>query len=335
MMDEGRIKGTIRYYGTPAEENIGGKMFMAREGCFDDLDICLNWHPWYITKSHVKNSQSILDYHIRFHGVTAHASSDPWDGRSALDGVEAFTHGINLLREHVKPTVRMHYNISHGGLAPNVVPEFAEVWFWARDNDMKELLKLDERIKKIIHGASEIAGVDYEIKFNGGMYNVLSLRKSAEALQTNLELLGPVEFTQEDIEFAYKLQAAAGVEVSGLKGSPLTLEEALEHPKPFASDVGDISWNVPLMTLYATSAPYGIPWHSWCVVVSSGMSIGHKGMIYAAKAMALTMLDLYQDPKILKGIQAEFREKKGDFQYRAMLPEGPPPIPDRPETMRD
>jgi aminobenzoyl-glutamate utilization protein B len=327
LMDRGLLKGTIRYYGTPAEENIGGKLYMTREGYFNDLDVCINWHPSTITKSYVKNSEAVLDYYFRFIGKTAHAAGDPWNGKSALDGVESFLHGINLLREHVKPSVRIHYTITHGGTAPNIVPDFAEVWLWARDNNMKELLKLGERIGKIAEGAAEIADVEYEIKFNSGMYNILSTIKGAEILQLNLESLGPIKYTDYETEFAYQLQKTAGIEESGINGIPLSLEEALNDTRTFTSDIGDVSWIVPTITLLTTTAPIDVPWHSWCVVASGGMSIGHKGMIYSAKAMTMTMIDLYLNSNLIKEIEAEYEKKIGSFQYKAMLPTGPPPIP--------
>jgi aminobenzoyl-glutamate utilization protein B len=335
LMDRGFIAGTIRYFGTPAEESGIGKSYMAREGYFDDLDVCVNWHPSTFIKSYVKNSESILDYHFRFKGKTSHAAGDPWNGKSALDGVEAFLHGINLLREHVKPSVRIHYIITNGGTAPNIVPDFAEVWLWARDNNMATLLTLGERIEKIAKGAAEIADVVYEIKFNKGVYNIVSTVKGAEVLQLNLEILEPIEYSNYEIEFAHQIQKAAGIEESGIIGTPLKLEEALNDTRTFTSDIGNVSWIVPTITLITTTAPKDVPWHSWCVVASSGMSIGHKGMIYSAKAMALTMIDLYLTPSLIEDLDGEFKEIIGTFQYKTMLPSGPPPIPTSSENQNN
>jgi aminobenzoyl-glutamate utilization protein B len=327
LMEKGLINGTIRYYGTPAEENIGGKMWMVRDGYFDDLDVCINWHPEPYTKSYVKTSQAILDYHFRFKGKTSHASIDPWEGKSALDGVESFLHGINLLREHVKPSVRIHYTITNGGRAPNIVPDFAEVWLWVRDNSMQDLLPIGERIKKIAQGAALIAEVDHEIKLNCGMYNILPIEKGAEILQSNLETLGPIEYSDYEINFSHQIQRAAGIPESGVNGIPFALEAALNDTRTFASDIGDVSFVVPVITLLVTAAPVDVPWHSWCVVASSGMSIGHKGMIYSSKAMAMTMIDLYLKPSLIDDLNLEFNKKIGSFQYQSMLPDGPPPLP--------
>jgi aminobenzoyl-glutamate utilization protein B len=327
LIENGLIKGTIRYYGTPAEENYGGKLYMARDGYFDDLDICLNWHPWDLTKTYLKDSYAIYDYSIRFHGITAHASAYPWEGRSALDAVESFISGINLLREHVKPSVRMHYVITKGGDIPNVVPDNTEVWLWTRDFDMNSLFKLDERIKDIAKGASMIAGVEQEIVLNSGIFNTLPNMKGSELLQSNLELLGPISFSKDDNEFADKIQSGSGLKRSGMRSIPLSLNEALIEPTSTASDIGDVSWIVPVITLFTACIPEGVPAHSWGSTACYGSSIGHKGMIYSSKALAITMIDLYKNPDLLNEIKKDFAERKGSIVYKTMLPEGPPPIP--------
>jgi aminobenzoyl-glutamate utilization protein B len=326
LMDKGLIKGTIRYYGTPAEENYSAKLYLARDGYFNDLDVCLNWHPMDRIKSYIKNSEAVLDFTFKFNGKPAHAAADPWDGKSALDGVESFLDGINLLREHVKPTVRIHYVITDGGKVPNVVPDYAEVWLWARDNDMGNLLIIGERIKNIAKGAALIADVKYNVVLNNGMYNVLANKKGSEVLQSNLEMLGPINYTDYEIEFAHNIQENAGIEITGLLNNPLSLDDAIYDEKPFTSDIGDVSWIAPVITLITTTAPESVPWHSWCVVASGGMSIGHKGMIYSSKALAMTMVDLYKDPNLIIDINKESKNRKGSFIYQTMLPEGPPPI---------
>lgn len=329
LIENGSIKGTIRYYGTPAEENYGGKLYMARDGYFDDLDICLNWHPWDLTKTYLKDSYAIFDYSIRFHGKTAHASAYPWDGRSALDAVESFVNGINLLREHVKPTVRMHYVITKGGDIPNVVPDNTEVWLWTRDYDMSNLFSLDERIKNIAKGASMIAGVEQEIILNSGMFNTLPNKKGTELLQSNMELLGPISFSKNENEFADQIQNESGLKRTGMRSIPLSLNEALVEPTSSASDIGDVSWIVPVITLFTASIPEGVPGHSWGSTACYGSTIGQKGMIYSSKALALTMIDLYKNPDLLNEIKKEFAERKGTIVYKTMLPEGPPPIPQK------
>lgn len=327
LIDKGQIKGTIRYYGTPAEENYVAKLYLARDGYFNDLDVCLNWHPRDRIKSYLKNTEAVLDYTFKFKGKTAHAAADPWNGKSALDGVESFLDGINLLREHVKPTVRIHYVITNGGKIPNVVPDYAEVWLWARDNNMSDLLILGERIKNIAKGAALIADVGYEIVLNNGIYNTLVNKRGSEILQANLENLGSIVYSESEIEFAHQMQEAVGLKKTGMLDKPFSLENAMNDEVPGTSDIGDVSWITPVITLIATTAPENVPWHSWCVVASGGMSIGHKGMLYSAKAMTMTMIDLYLNSNLIKEIEAEFERKIGSFKYKTMLPTGPPPIP--------
>jgi len=328
LIETGSIKGTIRYFGTPAEENYGGKMYMARDGYFDDLDICLNWHPWDLTKSYLRDSYAIFDYSIRFQGKTAHAE-DPWDGRSALDAVESFVNGINLLREHVKPTVRMHYVITKGGDIPNIIPDNTEVWLWTRDLEMSGLFNLDERIKNIAEGASMIAGVKHEIILNSGLFNILPNMKGTKLLQSNLELLGPISFSKDENDFAEQIQNESGLKRTGMRSASLSLNEALDEPTSFASDIGDVSWIIPVITLFSACMPEGIPNHSWSSTACYGSSIGKKGMIYSSKALAMTMIDLYKNPDLVNEIKKEFTERKGSIVYKAMLPVGPPPIPEK------
>jgi len=192
---------------------------------------------------------------------------------------------------------------------------------------MPDLLPIGERIKKIAKGATLIADVDYEVKFNCGMYNILPIEKGAEILQSNLEILGPIKYSDYEIDFAHQIQMAAGIPESGINGIPLTLEDALNDTRTFASDIGDVSYIVPVITLLTTAAPIDVPWHSWCVVASSGMSIGHKGMIYSSKALAMTMIDMYLKPSIIEDLNREFNMKIGSFQYQTKLPSGPSPIP--------
>lgn len=328
LMEQGLLQGTIRLYGAPAEENQSGKQYMAREGLFDDVDVSLDWHPSDRIKSIDQNTQGILNYTFKFKGLASHAGGAPWDGKSALDGVESFLHGINLLREHVKPTVRIHYVITKGGEAPNIVPQDAEVWLWVRDIEMENLFRTGERVKEIARGAAIIAGVEHEVVLNGGLYTLLKNKKGAEVLQSNIDLLGPIEYTEEEIEFAYEIQDAFGVARTGMSAKVLSMEEALNDPLTFASDVGDVSWIVPEISLKTITVPENISMHTWGVVACGGMSIGQKGMIYSSKALALTMIDLYINPDLIGEIRQEFENRKGSHVYKTLLPEGPPPIPE-------
>lgn len=327
LIADGSLNGTIRFYGTPAEEAVGGKIYMAREGLFSDLDACLDWHPDAQTKANTQSSQALIDLRVEFFGKAAHAAYDPWNGRSALDAVESFLSGVNLYREHIRPTSRMHYVIESGGDVPNVVPEHAQVWIWARDSKRSVVDELQQRIRKIAAGAALMNEVDYQVSLNNGDHELLVNRTGAAALHKNLELLGPITYTPEEIEFAKRIQLATDKEPLGIDGTLQAFEDTREHPEGGSTDVGDVSWVVPQISLLVTTAPTGTPWHSWPVVACGGMSIGHKGLIHAAQALALTMIDLFQDDQLRVQMREEFLKKKGDYIYKALLPEGPPPVP--------
>lgn len=326
LMQAGKLKGTVRFYGTPAEEAVGGKIYMAREGLFNDLDVCLDWHPDVEIAASTQSSQAMVDFVVEFKGKAAHAAGDPWNGRSAVDGLEAFTHGVNLLREHVRPTVRMHYAIKAGGDVPNVVPEYAKVWMWVRDSKRSGVEEVFARVKEIAAGAATIAGVESKVSVGSGDYEILVNRTGAGALQKNLEILGPITYTQEEIAFAKKIQEVQKGQQTGLDGAIHPLKETKENPEGGSTDVGDISWIVPDITLVATTAPANTAWHGWSVVACGGMSIGHKGMLIAAKSLAMTMVDLFENEQLRKDVRAEFDKRKGDHIYKPYIPDGPPPV---------
>ena len=327
LMASGRLQGTLRYYGTPAEESIGGKIYMAREGLFDDLDIALSWHPSSENKMDTSSSKAMVETLVDFSGSSAHASFDPWNGRSALDGLELLTHALNMLREHVKPTVRIHYAIHHGGDAPNVVPEKAQVGVWIRDTDMEGVLPLYERMQVMAKGAAMAANVDVEVRLLSGTYNMLSNGEAARIVQANMERLGDVEFSESEIAFAKQLQKSMGVPEVGMDGKvrPLVLNETAKSSG--STDVADVSWIVPTVDVSIVTAPVDIPWHSWGVVAASGSSMGHRGMHYAAKVLATTMIDLYTKSELLGPIREEFEKSTEGFTYEAYIPDGPPPVP--------
>jgi aminobenzoyl-glutamate utilization protein B len=327
LIEQGKLKGTIRFYGTPAEESVGGKIYMAREGLFNDLDVCLDWHPDTEISANMQSSQAMVDFTVEFRGKAAHAAADPWNGRSALDGLELFTDGINMLREHVKPSVRMHYVIPAGGDVPNVVPEYSRIWMWVRDSKREGVDDVFARVKEIATGAGMMAGVEVSVKIQTGDYELLVNKKGAEALQKNIELVGPINYTEEEIAFAKKIQEVTGAKQTGLNGKISPLKETREHPEGGSTDVGDVSWLVPEITLLATTAPAKAPWHSWAVVACGGMSIGHKGMLFAAKSLALTIVDLFENETLRKDIRAEFEQRRDKHVYKAYIPDGPPPVP--------
>jgi aminobenzoyl-glutamate utilization protein B len=327
LIASGKLKGTIRFYGTPAEEAIGGKIYMAREGLFNDLDVCLAWHPDDETRADVDSSQAIIDFIVEFQGRTAHAAFDPWNGRSAVAALEFFTTGLNRMREFVKPTVRMHYVIQKGGDVPNVVPEYSRVWCWIRDSKRTGVEEVFGRARKIAEGAALMAGVEGKVSVQGGDYELLANIAGAKLIHANLTWLGPIQYTKEEQEFAKAIQRTTGVEESGLSGGIQPLREPRPDPSGGSTDVGDVSWIVPTLHMSVTTAAKGAPWHAWPVVACGGMSIGHKGLAQAAKALAATMVDLFEDQKMREAIRAEFKEKTKGEVYKPYIPAGPPPVP--------
>ncbi len=327
LMESGKLGGTIRYYGTPAEESIGGKIYMAREGLFDDLDIALSWHPSSRNEMDTSSSKAMVETLVDFSGSAAHAAFDPWNGRSALDGLELLTHALNMLREHVKPTVRIHYVIHHGGDAPNVVPDKAQVGVWIRDTEMAGVLPLYERMQVMAKGAAMAANVDVEVRLLSGTYNTLINGEAAKIVHANMVWLGDVDFSEAENEFAKELQKSMGVPELGMNGTvrPLILNST--DTGGGSTDVADVSWIVPTVDVNIATAPVDIPWHSWGVVAASGSSMGHRGMQHAAKVLATTMVDIYANPELLEPIRKEFEESTEGFTYKAYIPDGSPPVP--------
>ncbi len=325
LIEQGEISGTVKFFGTPAEEKFFGKIWMVEAGLWDDVDVNISWHPSAKNEADVQSSLALVDFKVEFFGQAAHASADPWNGRSASDALELYTTGINYYREHIKPTTRIHYHIQDGGQVVNVVPDYSKIWVRVRDPKRTEMTPVYERVKEMAEGAAIMANVDYKIALISGIYEVLVNRKGGEVMQKNLEILGPITYSAEETAFAKKIQEATGKPQIGMDSQIKPLEATKESPGGGSTDVGDVSWNVPNINLSVTTAPKDTPWHSWAVVACGGMSIGHKGMIYAAKAMSMTMLDLFEDQGLVEDIKTEFRERKGNQQYEAMI-DGPPPV---------
>ena len=327
LIEQGKIKGTIKFFGTPSEEKYFGKIWMVRAGLWNDVDVNISWHPADEIKADVQTSLALVDFKIEFFGQAAHASADPWNGRSAADALELYTTGINYYREHVHPTVRMHYHIQDAGKVVNVVPDYARLWMRVRDTKRSGMLPVYERTKKMVEGAAILANVDYKVTLISGIYEVLVNRTGGKIMQQNLELLGSIKYTEKEIAFGKKIQEVTGKKQVGMDSTIKPLEITKEHPGGGSSDVGDVSWNVANINLGVTTAPKDTPWHSWAVVACGGMSIGHKGMLYASKSMGMTMLDLFENPKLVEKVKAEYVKRKGTEVYKAMIPEGPPPVP--------
>jgi len=326
LIEKGDLKGTVKFFGTPAEEKFFGKLWMIRDGVFDDVDICMDWHPADKTEANVQPSLALVDFMVEFSGQSAHASVDPWNARSANDALELYTSGINAYREHVKPSVRMHYHIQDAGQVVNVVPDYSRIWVRVRDITKEGLQPVYDQVRRMAGGAAIMANVEHKVSLISGVHDLLPNRVGGAAMQKNLETLGDIVYTKKEIDFALEMQRNNGKPELGIDGVIRPLRETLKSPGGGSTDSGDVSYNVPVVSLNATTAPKGVPWHSWSVVASSGMSIGHKGMLHAAKALGMTMVDIFKDSKLREDIKKEFDEKIGEYEYDPYLDPGPPPI---------
>lgn len=324
-MEAHGLGGTIRLYGTPAEETGIGKSYMVKEGLFRDCDVALHWHPADKTNSSFNRSKAVVSVKYTFHGLPAHASLSPHDGRSALDAVELMNVAANYLREHLKEDARIHYVITDGGGQPNVVPPRAQVWYYLRANDHADVEYMFRRMKKIAEGATLMTETDVEIEIQSDTHELLPNRTLSEVIQANLEELGPPRFTEEEKAFARKTQAPLE-EARGEK-IPFALSERIEPlpDEPFlvkaSTDVGDVSWMVPAGGLRAASYTYDAPGHSWQVVACTGMSIGEKGLVLAAKALAATAIDLAARPALVERAREDFKKERGDREFKTLIPD--------------
>jgi aminobenzoyl-glutamate utilization protein B len=338
--------GTVRYYGCPAEEEGGGKVFMAQAGAFDDLDAAFNFHPSKVNMPSKGVAVGIQAIYYRFKGRTAHAGGAPHEGRSALDAVELMNIGVNYLREHVKTDVRMHYIITEGGKAPNIVPEMAEVYYYLRAAKLDTLASVIERVNKVASGAAMMTETSYEIRHEIGYFPLLSNHYLADLQYQAMQSLGPIQYTQAEIDFAqrvndgfpgknadhidylleyYKPSREITATLEQYHDSPLVGENfpAIDEKviTTGSTDVGDLSQIVPVSMLGTACFPTGCPGHSWGNVAAAGMSIGHKGMMHAAKIMALAAVELFSNPNHLVEIRQEFERATRNTKYIPAIPE--------------
>ncbi|HMQ06670.1 MAG TPA: amidohydrolase [Saprospiraceae bacterium] len=328
MQNSGQT-GTLRYYGCPAEEGGSGKVYMTRSGLFDDVDIVIHWHPGSSNSANASSSLANISAKFRFRGVSAHAAGAPEKGRSALDGVEAMNHMVNMMREHVPDDTRIHYVITDGGKAPNVVPDFAEVYYYARSPRRSDLVNIWEWIVKASEGAAMGTGTRVQHEIIGGVYEILPIESLARIAHRHLENVGGVHYDYHEIVFARKISES-------LTGSPEFSSFSHARVEPFeikmrkgggSTDVGDISWVVPTVGLRTATWVPNTPAHSWQAVAAGGMSIGRKGMMVAAKSMALTAMDLFLNPDHIKEAWEEFESKRGiSFQYKALIGDRAPAL---------
>lgn len=314
------LSGTIKLFGCPAEETVVGKVFMARDGAFDGLSCCIQWHPSSENGVSLGSSNALNQFEVEFFGKTAHSAGDPWHGRSALDAIELTNVGLNYLREHLKPTARIHYVILDGGGAPNVVPGYAKAWYYVRDIDRESVEKDYERVLKIIEGAAKMTETTYKLKFISGVHETLANRTGSEVVYSNLLLIGPPQFNEEEQVFAREIQKNLGLEEKGLSTGlePFKLPERSWGGG--SSDVAEVSWLTPMTGLGIAYKPVNSPGHHWAAVACGGMSIGHKCMLTAAKVMAASGLDFLTHSELIVKMKDEWTKRKKNREYQSPLP---------------
>ena len=327
-METSGTPGEIRVFGTPAEEGGAGKVYMVRAGLFDDVDVVLHWHAGDRNEAGAQSTLSNKSATFRFSGVSAHAAAAPERGRSALDGVEALNYMVNMMREHVEPETRIHYVITNGGAAPNVVPDLAEAYYFVRHPDPAEVAAVFDRIVLAAEGAALGTGTTVEAQVVHGIYNILPNVALQEAMQANLERVGGVRYDAEERAFAERIQTS-------FPGDPPPLESAarvqpfsiMEEAGSWSTDVADVSWVVPTAGMSAATWVPGTATHSWQAIAAGGTSIGEKGMVVAAKTVAMTAIDLLTNPSLLERAAAERRNRlPTGWTYEPLLGDREPPL---------
>lgn len=327
-MEEKHLSGTVVFYGCPAEEVLTGKPFMAKGGCFGELDAALAWHPGRVNRASVLKNCGCDGVKIRYHGITAHAAYDPWNGRSALDAVQLLNMSVEFMREHVQPDVRIHYTITGGGVAPNIVPETAEVWYFIRALNRNTIDEVKERLIRAAEGAAMMTDTKVQVKQLGGCYPMMGNLALAKVLDQAMREVPQEPWTEEELRFAEALNRQApeqwkrNLAENGLLAgtqmfegvAPVSVETGFD-----STDVGDVAHMVPTGAFKTATSNLGAPGHSWQVTACSGSTLGRKGMIYGAKAMAVAGAKLMQDPEILMAAKEEFAKEMNGETYRCPI----------------
>ncbi|HUG94221.1 MAG TPA: amidohydrolase [Planctomycetaceae bacterium] len=325
-METHNLPGTIRLYGTPAEETVIGKVYMTLDGVFNDLDVCLHWHPASKNQPWAGSSKALISAKFTFTGTAAHAAGSPDSGRSALDAVELMNVGANFMREHVKEDARLHYVITDGGGAPNVVPARATVWYFVRADSHDDVESYFDWLQDVARGAALMTRTKHEVAIDTDCHELIPNSPLSELLHANLTRVGAPEFTEDEQAFARRLQEPL-IEEFGRK-FPLAIDPSIHplaasnEPTKGSTDVGDISWHVPTGGLRTTCFIADSPGHSWQNVAAIGSSIGEKGILYASKVLALTALDLLEQPDLVAAARADFESRMKDRQYTTLIPKG-------------
>ncbi|WP_297803083.1 amidohydrolase [uncultured Brevundimonas sp.] len=325
-MEANNIKGELRVYGTPAEEGGSGKVYMVRDGLFDDVDVSVHWHPGNVNSARQGNSMANVSGKFRFYGTAAHAAAAPDKGRSALDGIEAMNAMVNLMREHIPDRTRIHYAITDGGKAPNVVPAYAEAYYYVRHNDPEIVRDVLERVKLAAEGAALGTGTRVEFEAIGGVYSMLHNETLMHVMDRNLRSVGGITWTEEEKALAREIQKTLTTQ-EDLDSVGRIEEATIGGDFGGSTDVSDVSWVTPTVGLSTATFVPGSAGHSWQNVVAAGSTIGLKGAHLATKTLALTTAELFQSPEVIAEATAEFERRRGpNFQYRALLGDRTPAL---------
>ena len=326
-MEQTGQQGEIRLYGTPAEEGGAGKVYMVRAGLFEDVDIMLHWHAGDVNSADASSSLSNKSAKFRFTGISAHAAGAPERGRSALDGVEAMNHMVNMLREHVPQETRIHYVITYGGAAPNVVPDFAEVFYYVRNPDPANVKAIFERVAATAEGAALGTGTTMEYEVIHGLYNLLPNLALQEAMHANLTRVGGVIYDDEEYGFADILHRTLGDDAPPLESAMEIQPLAVGGSGGGSTDVADVSWMVPTGGVRTATWVPGTSAHSWQAIAAGGTTIGEKGMLVAAKTLAMTAVDLFTRPDLVTAAKVEHAASIPEgWVYEPLLGDRDPPL---------
>lgn len=323
-------KGTICVFGCPAEEGGGGKAYMTREGCFDGVDVMLDWHP--DTQNCVNDKTGLANVQVKFSfkGVSAHASGAPENGRSALDAVEAFNYMMNMMREHVPSSSRIHYVITDGGKSPNVVPDFAEVQYYFRNPSRDMVADIFSRAIKAAEGAALGTGTIMSYEIVSGNYERLQNKALSELIDKNLHMVGGIIYDEREMEFARKMMDDSGV--TDQDDALFKIRNVIPASENnlsdwVSSDVGNVTWVVPTGSFRVASFVPAGGGHCWQQVSSGGTTIGTKGLLSAAKVFYLTAFDLYNDAKVLSDVRSEFDSRRPqNFEFKPLMGDRKPPF---------
>ena len=326
LIESKKLSGTVRVYGCPAEEGGSGKVYLVRAGLFNDVDVAVHWHPSDANSITMTSALANTSAKFRFYGIASHASMAPEKGRSALDAVESMDYMANMMREHVPQETRIHYVITQGGKAPNVVPDFAEVFYYVRHPKKDQVVSIFQRLVKTANGAAMGTETKMDYEIIGGTHDLLINRTLGEAMQLDLQKVGGVTYTAEEIEFGKKLQSTFTYKVPAINSAANIIPLKNIDAGGGSTDVGDVSYAVPTVGMEAATWIPGTPAHSWQAVACGGTEIGTKGMMVAAKTMALMAIDLFSDPALINKAKQEFIQAKGDYQYKALLGDRKPAL---------